>query len=105
MRHNCYFDRIVDKTGGDGNVADEFYDVVLECAAYAKKHLEEARRIASETPLPEHAHRALLLAQEAEYFLDTLESVNFDVFEPQFRKVSRFTVPHKIFNASKANQF
>ena len=42
-------------------MADEFYDVVLEMGAYAKKHIEEARRIAKESPLPEHAHRALLL--------------------------------------------
>ena len=28
---------------GEGIVADEFYDVVLELAAYAKKHLEAAR--------------------------------------------------------------
>lgn len=55
--------------GGEGIVQDEFYDVILEMASYAKKHLEAARAI---EPLPKNAHRAFLLAQECDYFLDLL---------------------------------
>lgn len=47
LKHNLYFDRIWSKQGGEGIVADEFYDVLLEIAAYAKKHLEVAREIQS----------------------------------------------------------
>jgi phytoene/squalene synthetase len=61
-KHNLYYDRIWSRQGGEAIVADEFYDVVLELAAYAKKHIEAARKIHAETPLPSHAHRAFLLA-------------------------------------------
>lgn len=81
LRHNLYHDRVWNKLGGEGIVVDEFYDVVLELAAYAKKHLEAARKIQADAPLPAHTHRALLLAQEAEYFLDELENHNFNVFD------------------------
>jgi hypothetical protein len=60
VRNNCFFDRIHQKQGGEGLVAEEFYDVMLELAAYAKKHLEAARQIQSEHALPKHTHRALL---------------------------------------------
>ena len=43
LKHNLYYDRIYDKIGGEAIVVDEFYDVLLELAAYAKKHLEMAR--------------------------------------------------------------
>ena len=39
MKHNLFFDRIWSRVGGEGIVVDEFYDVVLELGAYAKKHL------------------------------------------------------------------
>jgi hypothetical protein len=56
-------------------VNEEFYDVIHEycitvynviyrVAAYAKKHLEAGREYSSK--LPKHAHRALLLAIEAD---------------------------------------
>ena len=45
LKHNLFFDRIYSKLGGEAIVADEFYDVLLEIAAYAKKHLEVARSI------------------------------------------------------------
>lgn len=51
-KHNLFYDRIWSRQGGEAIVADEFYDVVLEMAAYAKKHLEAARKIHKETPLP-----------------------------------------------------
>lgn len=45
LKHNLFQDRIWNKTGGESIIVDEFYDVVLELAAYAKKHLEAARNI------------------------------------------------------------
>jgi hypothetical protein len=68
-KHNLFYDRIYSRIGSESIVADEFYDVVLEIASYAKKHLEAARAI---TPLPNHAHRAFLLALEADYYLERL---------------------------------
>ena len=59
--------------------------MVLEVAAYARKHLQISRQIFQEDksgkPFPPHMHRAFLLAQECEYFLQLLEENNFNVFE------------------------
>jgi len=55
-------DRIYSKIGGEALVVDEFYDVMLELAAYAKKHLEVARSIQEKHELPKHTHRALIMA-------------------------------------------
>ena len=51
----------------DGIMSEEFYDVILEVAAYAKKHLEIAKSYQGK--LPKNAHLALLLAVESEFFL------------------------------------
>jgi len=59
LKHNLFFDKIWSRVGGESLVADEFYDVILELASYAKKHLEAARAVKD---LPKHSHRALLLA-------------------------------------------
>lgn len=76
----------------DGIMSEEFYDVVLEIAAYAKKHLEVGRSY--QDKLPKHAHRALLLAVEADMFLTELQKHNFDIFDPAFRKKSFIKVPY-----------
>ena len=73
-KHNLFYDRIWSRQGEEAIVADEFYDVILELAAYAKKHVEAARKIHKENPLPPHAHRALLLALESDIFLEKLEN-------------------------------
>ena len=65
-----YFDRLWTKNF-DGIVSEEFYDVILEVSAYAKKHLELGRSYQSK--LPKNSHLALLLAIEAENFLSMLE--------------------------------
>jgi len=51
----------------DGILTEEFFDVILEVAAYAKKHLEIGRSYNGK--LPKNAHKALLLAIEADMFL------------------------------------
>ena len=110
-RHDVVTDRIYSRTGGESIVIDQFYDVVLEVAAYARKHLQIARAIQEksmeegETRLSEHSHRAFLLAQELDYFLDMLEQVNFNVFEPEMRQVSHYKVPYNFYKAAKAGRF
>lgn len=42
LKHNLYFDKIWDSRR-EGIVAEEFFDVILEVSAYAKKHLEVGR--------------------------------------------------------------
>ena len=61
-KHNLFFDRIWSRNGGEAIVVDEFYDVILELAAYARKHVQAARVIHEQSPLPLHAHRAFLFA-------------------------------------------
>ena len=48
----------------DGIMSEEFYDVILEIAAYEKKHLELGRELSH--LLPKNSHLALLIAVEAE---------------------------------------
>jgi hypothetical protein len=84
-------------------VREEFYDVTLEIAAYAKKHLEFSRKYADK--LPKNSHFAFLQAIEAEIFLDDLEKHNFDIFEDHFRQVSKFRTPYKMYRAAKAGRF
>lgn len=83
----------------DGIMHEEFYDVILEVAAYAKKHLEVGRSF--QDKLPKNAHRALLLAIEAEMFLADLEKHNFDIFDEAFRKKSFVKVPYAIYKGAK----
>jgi len=107
-RHNVYNDRIYNRTGGEAIVKEEFYDAVLEVAAYARKHLQIVRELKQKSeepdgkPLPQHCHRAFLLSHEVEYFLDILEQVNFMVFEPEVREISKFKIPYKFFQAARS---
>ena len=39
IRHNVFYDRVYEKIGNTAKVVEEFYDVLLELASYAKKHL------------------------------------------------------------------
>lgn len=59
LKNNVYFDRMWSKNF-DGIMTEEFYDVILEVAAYAKKHLELGREYNGK--LPKNAHKALILA-------------------------------------------
>ena len=49
LKNNVYFDRMWSKNF-DGIMNEEFYDVVLEIAAYAKKHLEVGRSLQNKLP-------------------------------------------------------
>jgi hypothetical protein len=48
----------------DGIMSEEFYDVILEVASYAKKHLELGREL--KHLLPKNSHLAFLVAIESE---------------------------------------
>lgn len=89
---------------------EEFYDVILELASYAKKHLQLSRQIfekekVSNSNLSPLAHRAFLLGQECDYFLDLLEIYNFNVFEAELRQNSNYKVPYKMYQAAKGGYF
>ena len=79
LKHGIYFERIW-QPKNHGVVSEEFQDVVLDMAAWAKKHLEMARSF----KLPKNANQALLLGVEAEIFLDDLEEYNFNLFDDHF---------------------
>ena len=73
-------------------MSEEFYDVILEVASYAKKHLELGRSYSDK--LPKNAHLALILAIEADEFLTKLEEANFNIFDDDFRKKKLFRMPY-----------
>lgn len=102
LKHEVYFDRIWDKQK-EGQVRDEFFDVLLEVAAYAKKHLEIAQSYRGK--LPKNSHYAFLPAIEAEQFLGDLEKHNFDIWEDHFRKKSRFQLPYRVWRAASGGHF
>ena len=87
----------------DGIMSEEFYDVVLEVASYAKKHLEIGRSFSDK--VPKNTHLALLLAVEADDFLKKLEETNFNIFDEEFRKKSFIKTPYKLYSAAKAGQY
>eukprot|EP01016_Furgasonia_blochmanni_P034097 TRINITY_DN3639_c0_g1_i12.p1 TRINITY_DN3639_c0_g1~~TRINITY_DN3639_c0_g1_i12.p1 ORF type:complete len:357 (+),score=61.74 TRINITY_DN3639_c0_g1_i12:171-1241(+) len=100
-RHNVSVRNLWDRIQGKPN--DDLYDAVLEVAAHAKMHLDEAKKI--KEPLPEHSFRALLQAVETEYFLDSLEKVNFDIFNKGVHGTSYVSVPYKIHTAARNKTF
>ena len=102
LKNNVYLDRMWSKNF-DGIMSEEFYDVILEIAAYAKKHLELGRSFKDK--LPKNTHRALLMAIESEIFLKNLEEHNFDIFDEEFRRKSYFKTPYEIYKANKKGHY
>lgn len=43
LKHNVQQDKIYRRQDKESLIAEEFYDAILEIAAYAKKHLQIAR--------------------------------------------------------------
>lgn len=87
----------------DGIIQEEFYDVILEIASYAKKHLEVGRSY--QDKLPKNTHLAFLLALEAAEFLDQLEEHNFDIFDEAFRKKSFIKLPYSMYQGAKKGYY
>lgn len=86
-----------------GNVKDQFYDVVLEVAAYAKRHIEIGRSYKEK--LPKNTNIAFLQAVESYDWLMDLEKYNFDVFEPKLQKFSTRTMPKKMLDLGRKGEY
>lgn len=86
-----------------GAPKDGFYDVVLETAFHARGLLRTAQKLSDE--LPEHSHRAMLHAVEAEWFLENLEKANFNVFDKTLHGNSFFWLPLKIRKAAANGKY
>ena len=55
--------------------------------------------------MPKNSHLALLLAIEADQFLDALEEHNFDIFDEAFRKKSLFKLPYAMYQGAKKGYY
>jgi len=86
-----------------GQIKDQFYDCILEIAAYAKKHIEIGRTYKDK--LPKNTHIAFLQAVEAYDWLLELEQYNFDVFEPRLAKISSRKIPKKMIEYGKKGEY
>jgi NADH dehydrogenase [ubiquinone] 1 alpha subcomplex assembly factor 6 len=86
-----------------GQIKDQFYDCILEIAAYAKKHIEIGRTYKDK--LPKNSHIAFLQAVEAYDWLLELEQYNFDVFEPRLAKISSRAIPKKMIEFGKKGEY
>ncbi len=104
---------LVDKHAGSvtflydrrGDINERFYDIILEMAAYAKKHLEVARNLVQDKPLKNNAHVAFLEAVEASYWLVELEKLNFNNLDASLQKPSLIKVPRMILKHGKEGKF
>ena len=89
-----------------GEKNERLYDIILEIAAYAKKHIDVARSFnLNEEAKKRNVQVAFLQAVEAYYWLDNLEKVNFDIFDPSLTKISQYTVPNLMMTQGKKGLF
>ena len=72
-------------------------------ASFARENLIRTLELADK--LPPQAHRAVLPLVEAEYYLETLEKYNFELFESAVQKVSYVTLPLRIRKAAASGKF
>jgi phytoene/squalene synthetase len=86
-----------------GSIKDQFFDCILEVAAYAKKHIEIGRTFKEK--LPKNTHIAFLQAVESYDWLLELEKFNFDVFEPSLSRLSTRTTPKKMMEFGKKGNY
>jgi phytoene/squalene synthetase len=86
-----------------GNIKDNFFDCVLEVAAYAKKHIEIGRSYKDK--LPKNTHIAFLQAVESYEWLLELEKYNFDVLEPSLQRLSTRAIPKKMMEYGKRDEY
>lgn len=93
-----------------GDVNERFYDVILEMASYAKKHIDVARELYEEYVRKEGSqgkplYAALLQATPAYYWLDELEKFNFNNLDQSLQRVSYYQVPRLILSNGKKRRF
>jgi phytoene/squalene synthetase len=86
-----------------GHIKDQFYDCILEIAAYAKKHIEIGRSLKEK--LPKNTNIAFLQAVESYDWLMDLEKYNFDVFEPKLQKYSTISMPKKMMEYGRKGEY
>jgi hypothetical protein len=71
-------------------------------AAIARRYLIEAKGLQSS--LDKNAVKALLMVTEAEYYLEKLESNNFDTFSKPLNRFSRMVMPYRFQKAYRNNK-
>jgi phytoene/squalene synthetase len=99
-KHGCSAYNLWDR---HGTVKEEFFDLILEIAAYAKKHIEIGRKYKDD--LPKNTHIAFLQAVEAHEWLLELEEYNFDIFEPRLQKFHTSNISNKMMELGKKGQY
>lgn len=106
---------LIDKYAGNynllidrrGDVSENFYDIILEMAAYSKKHLEVARELYNKHKenINPNAYVAFLDAVEGSVYLDKLEEYNFNCNNVNLNKISTFKIPRLILKKGKSKEF
>lgn len=87
-----------------GNSKEALFDIFLEIAAYAKKHLEVSREMSSKLQKG-NAHVAFLQVEEALNWLSKLEQCNFNLFDESLKRISSFTIPRKMMALGKQGKY
>ena len=100
---NKYGASIINLWDRHGAIKDQFFDCILEVAAYAKKHIEIGRSFHDK--LPKNTHIAFLQAVESYDWLIELEKLNFDVLEPSLGRVSTSAIPKKMMEYGKKGEY
>lgn len=91
-----------------GEKNERMYDVILEMAAYAKKHIEVAAQMSDELKENEsnrNIHIAFMQCIDSYHWLKELEEYNFNVFEPNLKKIKSFSLSRKISQAGKSGKY
>lgn len=101
-KHIGSYDLLLNK---DGLVNERFYDVILEIASYAKKHLEVGRNMSKDLPKDKNIHIAFLQTIEAMDWLLKLEYFNFNIFEKDLNKVETYKISSEIIRLGKLHQY
>mmetsp|Transcript_25613 Transcript_25613/g.44775 ORF Transcript_25613/g.44775 Transcript_25613/m.44775 type:complete len:288 (-) Transcript_25613:705-1568(-) len=83
LKHNIPIN-IISEEDGTQQVPEQFYDAVLDVAAYGKQSLDKARSLQS--TLPKYANIAFLPLVEAEDYYARLAKRNFGLFNPKIGK-------------------
>jgi phytoene/squalene synthetase len=82
---------------------EQFYDLILEIAAYGRMNLEKARE--NQSSLPKYAYLGFLQLAQAEMFYKKLEQRNFNIFDAKTRKFSWMPLAWKMFKCARKKVF
>lgn len=85
-KHNLPMSVSIDDTENKNDqIQEQFFDVILDVAAYGKMNMEKAREMAP--GLPKYSNLAFLPLIQSEYYYNNLEKHNFDVFNVKTRRI------------------